>query len=94
LAPVLLLACGNSTNTNTGGDASSDAIDLIDLDASSYATGLAPCSPPDYLKCDGNKVSYLGSTVCGAPPNDCVTVLYYDGPDKASGQAAECGLPP
>jgi len=36
----------------------------------------------------------VGSTACGAPPSNCVTVSSYDTFDKVSGQAALCGLPP
>ncbi len=50
--------------------------------------------------CDSNTAyhcscGYLtATTTCGAPPHDCVTVSSYDGWDHASGQSAECGLPP
>jgi hypothetical protein len=36
----------------------------------------------------------LGTEVCGAAPNGCVTVSSYDSYDKVDGLAAECGLPP
>jgi hypothetical protein len=50
--------------------------------------------------CDSNTAYHcacgylIGTQTCGAPPDDCVTVASYDGWDHASGQSAECGLPP